>query len=433
MGTTEIVYLILSILFLFICAFFSAAEIGFIKLQKIRLRHLQEENAHGADRVARIMENPSRFLSTVLTGISFAETIVVSLGTIFIVSLLGEGREGLGTAIAIVVIALVLLVFAKVIPKTIAAQHPERIALPFSRPIELIARVISPLITVLGWVSDKFVHLAHSSTMQGTLLSREELSTVIDMGEEEGVVDETSAEMLRTVVDLAERQVREVMTPRTEAIWIEDGMKLSEFFKLYAESPAHRYPIYEDNYDSVKGMLSSRDVFIALAKGEINGKSVLTDMARPVYFVPGGKTIGQLFNEMRDAKYFMAVVVNEYGGTSGIVTLDQLVEYIVGEIGEELGVSPKNYEVVGVRSYKIQGSTRVEEVNEELRLGIPEGEYQTVGGYVLELFGRLPKEGEQIVADNLKLLVAEVKDNKITRIFVTKEKKLEAEDEASKE
>ena len=430
METTEIVYLILSILFLFICAFFSAAEIGFIKLQKIRLRHLQEENAHGADRVARLMENPSRFLSTVLTGVSFAETIVVSLGTMFIVALLGEG---MGTPIAIVVIALVLLVFAKVIPKTIAAQHPERIALPFSGPIEFISRVIGPLITVLGWISDKFAHLAHSSTMHGTLFSREELSTVIDMGEEEGVVDETSAEMLRTVVELAERQVKEVMTPRTEAIWVEDGMKLGDFFKLYAESPAHRYPIYEDSYDNVLGMLASRDVLTSLAKGEINSKGVVTDLSRPVYFVPASKTVGELFSEMRDERYFMAVVVNEYGGTSGIVTLDQLVEYIVGEISEELGVAQKSYEVVGLRSYEIQGNTRVEEVNEELRLGIPEGEYQTVGGYVLDLFGRLPKEGEQIVAGDLKVLVAEVKDNKINRVSITKEKRLELQSEGSNE
>lgn len=430
MGTDEIIYLVLSILFLFVCAFFSAAEIGFIKLQKIRLRHLQEEKARGADRVARIMENPSRFLSTVLTGISFAETIVVSLGTLFIVALLDEGW---GTPIAIVVIALVLLVFAKVIPKTIAAQHPERIALPFSRPIELISRIISPLITALGWISDKFARLAHSSTMQGTLFSREELSTVIDMGEEEGVVDEACAEMMRSVVVLAERQVKEVMTPRTEAIWIEDGMKLGDFLKLYAESPAHRYPVYADSYDNVKGMLSSRDVLIALAKKKINGKSTVTDMCRPVYFVPASKTIGQLFSEMKAEKYFMAVVVNEYGGTSGIVGLDQLVEYIVGEISEELGVSPRNYEVVGVRSYKIQGSTRIEEVNGELQLGIPEGDYQTVGGYALHLFGRLPKEGEQIVADNLKLLVAEVKENKIARVFITKEKRPEPEGEAPKE
>ena len=430
METTEIVYLILSILFLFICAFFSAAEIGFIKLQKIRLRHLQEENAHGADRVARLMENPSRFLSTVLTGVSFAETIVVSLGTMFIVALLGEG---MGTPIAIVVIALVLLVFAKVIPKTIAAQHPERIALPFSGPIEFISRVIGPLITVLGWISDKFAHLAHSSTMHGTLFSREELSTVIDMGEEEGVVDETSAEMLRTVVELAERQVKEVMTPRTEAIWVEDGMKLGDFFKLYAESPAQRYPIYEDSYDNVLGMLASRDVLTSLAKGEINSKGVVTDLSRPVYFVPASKTVGELFSEMRDERYFMAVVVNEYGGTSGIVTLDQLVEYIVGEISEELGVAQKSYEVVGLRSYEIQGNTRVEEVNEELRLGIPEGEYQTVGGYVLDLFGRLPKEGEQIVAGDLKVLVAEVKDNKINRVSITKEKRLELQSEGSNE
>jgi CBS domain containing-hemolysin-like protein len=209
-------------------------------------------------------------------------------------------------------------------------------------------------------------------------------------------------------------------------------MKLSDFFKLYAESPAHRYPIYEDSYDNVKGMLSSRDLLIALAKGEINSKSVVTDMSRPVYFVPGTKTIGELFGEMRDERHLMAVVVNEYGGTSGIVTLDQLVEYIVGEIGEDRGAVDKTYEVVGIRKYKIQGITRIEEVNEELRLGIPEGEYQTVGGYALHLFGRLPKEGEQVVADALTFTVDELKDNKIARLFVTREKKLELEGEASK-
>lgn len=428
MGTTETVYLILSILFLFICAFFSAAEIGFIKLQRTRLKHLQEEKAYGADRVARIMENPSRFLSTVLTGISFAETVVVSLGTIFIVELINN--DAIATPIAIVVIALVLLVFAKVIPKTVAAQHPERIALPVSGIIEFLQRILNPLINALSWISDKFMLIAHSSTMPGALFSREEMGAVISMGEEEGLVDESAAEMLRTVVELGERQVKEIMTPRTEAIWIENGATLADFLKLYADKPAHRYPIYDGSFDNVEGMLSARDVLIALAKGDINRRSVVTKLFRPVYFVPGSKTVGELFTEMRDEKIYLAVILNEYGGTSGIVTIDQLVEHIVGQVGEELVATKKSYEVVGARTYKIQGNAKIEDVNAELKLGIPLGDYQTIGGFALHLFGRLPKEGEQIVADELKVLVAEVKENKITRAFITKEKKPPIEEEA---
>jgi len=420
MGTLGIIYLLLALFFLLICAFFASAEIGFINLQRIRLKRLQEEGVHGAERVARIMERPERFLSTVLTGISFAETIVVALGTIFIVALLGEG---LGTPIAIVVIAIVLLIFAKVIPKTIAAQHPERIALLYSRPIELLSKLFYPLVIVLSWMAARITHMVHSSTMPGALISREEIGTVISMGEEEGVVDEASAQMLRKVVGLGERQVREVMTPRTEAIWLEQGVTLEDFLKIYAESPAQRYPIYEGSYDNVKGVVSIRDVLTALAQGSIDRGGVVTDLARPVYFVPESKTVGELFGEMRDDGYLMAVVLSEYGGTSGILTIDQLVEQIVGEVGEELIGAKKGFEVVGARTYKIRGTMRIEEVNEQLQLGIPEGDYQTIAGFALSLFGHLPKEGEQIVYGDLRLLIAEVKDNKIISIFITKEKR----------
>jgi CBS domain containing-hemolysin-like protein len=188
--------------------------------------------------------------------------------------------------------------------------------------------------------------------------------------------------------------------------------------------------VYEESYDNVEGTLSSRDMLIAIAKGEINQEDTINDFIRPVHFVPGSKTVGELFNDMRIEKYQMAVVLNEYGGTSGIVTIDQLVEHIVGEIGEELVAAKKGYEVVGASMYKIQGNTKIEDVNKELKLGIPEGDYQTVGGFALHLFGRLPKEGEKITAGELRLLIAEVKENKITRLFITKEKKLEPQGKA---
>jgi putative hemolysin len=350
----------------------------------------------------------------VLTGVSFAETVVVSLGTIFIVALLGEGR---GTPVAIVVIALVLLIFAKVIPKTVAAQHPERVALLYAGPIEIAARVLSPVVNALSWITATF---ARTSTIPRALISTEELSTVITLSQEEGLVDEHSARMMHSVVSLGQCQVREIMTPRKEAVWIDLGATLADFLKTYAQSPAQRYPVYEETYDNVKGMISAKDVLGALAQNTMTRKGPVASLARPVYFVPETKTVGELFMEMRDEGYFMAVVVDEYGGSSGIVSIEQLIEEIVGEVNEEIVGAKQQFKVVGDNSYKIRGSMRVDEANEQLDLGIPEGDYKTVGGFAFNLFGHLPKEGEQIDFEGLRLVVAQVKDNKIARLFVSK-------------
>ena len=428
MGTAEIVYLIISILFLLVCAFFSSAEIGFINLQRVRLKHLQEEEVRGADRVARIMKHPERFLSTVLTGISFAETIVVSLGTIFIVALLGEG---VGTPVAIVVIALLLLIFAKVIPKTIAAQHPERIALMYGGAIEFITKLMYPLVVALSWTAAKIARLTHSSTVPGSLLSLEEIRTIISMGEEEGVVDEHSARMLHSVVGLGDRQVKEIMTPRTEASWLEQDATVGDLFKTYTESPALRYPVYEETYDNVKGMLSVRDVLSSIAQGSMDRRARLAELIRPVYFVPERKTVGELFGEMRSEGYHMAVVVDEYGGSSGIVTIDQLIEEIVGEIEQEIVGAEKQFEVMRDGTYRILGSMRVDEANEKLQLGLPEGDYTTVGGFALNLFGHLPQKGERAVHDDLEFLASEVRDNKIVRLSVTRQVRPEAAESAA--
>jgi putative hemolysin len=420
MGTTEWVYLLLAAFFLVVCAFFSSAEIGFINLQRIRLKHLQDEGVHGADRVARIMRYPERFLSTVLTGISFAETIVVSLATIFIVALLGES---LGTPLAIVLIAIILLVFAKVIPKTVAAQHPERIALLYGPIIEILQKLMHPIIIALSWMIGKLNLLTHSKTVPGALISREEINTIISVGQEEGMVDEDAAQMLRKVFGLGDCQVKEIMTPRTEVKWLEDGATLGDFFAVYSENPTRRYPVYEGTQDNVRGILSIRDVLGALAEGSIRRNSRVTNLARQPYFVPGSKTVGELFSEMRSGGYMMAVVVDEYGGSLGTVSIDQVIEEIVGEVREGLVGAKKPFRVVGESTFRITGSMRVEEANEELDLDLPVGEYKTIGGFALHLFGHLPREGEQAFYEDLKFVATQVKDNKITRLLVTKEKR----------
>ncbi|MBL7119489.1 MAG: HlyC/CorC family transporter [Dehalococcoidia bacterium] len=414
----ESTYLVLLLISLVLSAFFSSSEIAYINLQRIRLKHLQDSGVPGASRVAKILESPERFLSVVLTSLSVTETVLVTCGSLLFVSLLGDAT---GTAVGIVVIAIVLLLFVKVVPKTIAAQHAESLALRYAPAIEVTSKVVSPVTTVLGWITARIPRPEGARTIFGALLSKEELHTAISMGEAGGAVDQSSAQMLKRVVKFGDRWVREVMIPRTEVVWVEQGATLADFQQVYSESPVLRYPIYEGNFDNVTGVLITRDVHVALAQGSIDQKSIITDFQRPVYFVPGTKLVGELFTEMRAKKFSMAVVVSEYGGTSGIVTIEELVEEIVGEVSEELVGADKGVEIISEHAIQIEANMRIDEANERLGLGLPEDEYETVGGFVLHMLGHLPEEGEHVTYGNVRLMVTEVKGLRIVRLMVTKE------------
>jgi putative hemolysin len=423
-SSLEIIYLALAFVFLLISAFFASAEIAFINLQKFRLKHLESTGAPGAKRVAKIMEHPERFLSTVLTGISFTETVVVFMGGVLFVTFLGDA---IGTPVGIVAIALVLLIFAKVVPKTFAASHPERLALVYSRPVDCISKMLFPLVTMLSWIATIFSRVTGSHPMPRALLSREELGTIIAMGEEEGVVAEEEATMLRKVIKFSERQVRAVMTPRSDVIFMEQEATLADFFAQYTQAPALRYPVYEGTFDNIVGLISLRDVVLAQAQGRLELNSTLGELYRPIYFVPSSKKVGELFAEMRDGGYLMAVVVDEYGGTAGIVSREQLVEEIVGEIGEELVEAEAEFEVVSEHAFQVDGSMRVDEANEQLGLEIPPGDYETVAGFALSLLGHLPEEGERVKHDDLHLVITEVRGSKILKLTIRREPRPEVE------
>ena len=326
----EVLYLVLSIVFVLASAFFASAEIAFISLQKVKLRYLEERSVHGTKRVARIVEHPDKFLSTVLTGISFTETVVVALGFMLIVSLIDN--EAIGTPISIVIMATILLLFVKVIPKTIAASNPERLALCYADSVATISKVLSPVVSGLSWVTDKFTRPIGGHTMPGTLLSGEEVHAAISMGEEAGTLDKVSADMLKKVLKIGDRQVREIMTPRAEAAWIEQGTKLADFPNIYAQRPHPRYPIYEDNLGNVKGILATRDVLLALAQGSVERESTVAKFIRPAHLALESKLVGELLAEMQDGKSETAILVNDYGEPSGIVTISQLAQEIIGEV-----------------------------------------------------------------------------------------------------
>ncbi|MDY6834351.1 MAG: hemolysin family protein [Chloroflexota bacterium] len=426
MSGVDTIYLIVGLLCILLSAFFASAEIAYINLERIRIKHLQESGRPGAERVASIMEHPEKFLSVVLTCISVTETIAVALGGFLFLSLLGEGL--LGTVVGIVVMAIILLLFVKVIPKTIAAQHPEEIALRYAPAIDITSKLVSPIVVILSKITGIIARPTGLHTIPGALLSKEELRTAISIGHDGGVFDETSAKMLNRMVKFGDLSVREVMTPRTDVIWVQEGATLEDFQRIYSGAPRYRYPIYEVDYDNVKGVLLSRDVHVALDKGEFQKDSIVTGLTRPVTFVPGTKPVGELFNEMRDRGVMTAVVLSEYGGTSGIVTIEQLIKEIVGEISEEVVGTPKEFEIIGEHTYQIEGCMRIDVANEELSLGIPEGnKYETIGGFIFHLLGHLPEVGEEVTYKNLKWMVTSVGGKRIERVIVTKIEELKEE------
>jgi putative hemolysin len=418
MSSIETLYLVFLLLCLLLSAFFSSSETAFVSLQKIRIEHLVNTKVRGAKRVANMMERPERFLSTILLGNNFVNTAAAALATFLAVSIWGEE----GIIIATAVVTIVLLIFCETTPKTIATQHAEKLSLALVGPIEAISWLLTPFVIALSWIASGFSKLFGGTPVPRSLATEEEIRTMISVGHKEGTVEEEEAEMLHKVFEFGNRPVSEVMVPRTEVVWIEKGTKLADFLNLYAQSPLSRFPVYEDNRDNVVGILSVKDIVMAQAKGTISDEGVIDDLIRPAYFAPETKRISELFAEMRDKNYRMTVVVDEFGGTAGIVSLSGLMEEIVGPVGDELAAIEKEYETINEYTFQIEGGMRLEEANEEMGLNLPTGDYETVAGFVLNLLGRIPKQGEQLRYKGLRIVITEMRGMKIEKIVVTKER-----------
>ena len=423
MGGQELAYLILIIVFIALTAFFCSSETAFLALQRVRLEHLVSTRVKGASLVAKMIEKPENILSIVLLGINICNTAAAALVTALAIDMWGEQ----GILIATAIITVVILIFAETTPKTYAAQHSEKITLLFVRPLEFVSWLFTPFVSALSWIAAGFARLVGGTPVYRTLASPEEIRTMISVGHKEGTVEEHEARLLHKVFEFGDRPVYEVMVPRPEVVAITQGSKLSDLLALYAEKPMSRFPVYKENMDNVVGVLSVKDVLMALAKGTASEESTIDDLVRPPYFAPESKHIDELFAEMRDENYRMAMVVDEYGGTAGIVTLTRLVEEIVGEVGDELAGVEKDYEKINEYTFQIDGSMRIDEVNEEMGLELPEGEdYETVAGFILSLLGHIPRRHEQLRYNGLKMVITEMKGLKIEKILLTKERQAAA-------
>ncbi len=381
--------------------FFSASETAFIALPRARLMHLVRSGRPGAERVSNIIQRPERFLATVLLGNNLVNTAAAALATVLALNLITN--KSLSVLAATGGVTAFLLLFGETLPKNVAWRRSERVALAVSRPIRLVELALSPLVTLLQLFTTMTNRLLGISSVTAQM-GEEEIRTMIAAGAQTGTVEAGEAALLEKVFRFGDRQMREIMTPRPEIVWAEQGDTLKEFLEVYSEHSHTRFPVYDGTIENVLGVLSVKDV---LANFEIHPESgsIVTDQLRPALFVPETKSVSETFAVMQKGGHSVVLTVDEFGGIAGLATLKQMMAVIVGQMGEE-GLAPEEaVTALGLDSFRMDAGLAISDINEELDLAIPEGDYQTLAGFILDRLGRIPEVGDVMEYGDLRFTI----------------------------
>lgn len=420
--TNVLLSIALVLLFILIGGLFAGAEMALVSLRDSQIEGMAKRSARGK-RVARLAANPNRFLAAVQIGVTLSGFMSAAFGE---ATLAGKLRpvlrdlgapEGLSHVFATVIITLIVayfsLVFGELVPKRIALQRAEGVALVIGRPLDRFATIARPAVWLLSRSTNLVVRLigADPGTAKETI-TQEELRGLVAAHDE--LTDDERA-LIDDVFAAGDRQVSEVMIPRTEVDFLDGSMTASRAARIVADSPHSRYPVVGENQDDVIGFVHVRDLLTA------KGRAVtVADLAREVEHLPGSKNVLAALSEMRRAGNHVAIVVDEYGGTDGLVTLEDLIEEVIGEIRDEYDVSgERRHRQLATGETEVDGLLNLDDFAEATSLQLPDGPYETVGGYVMSTLRRLPAIGDQVEHDGRNLIVAELDGRRIAKVRVT--------------
>ena len=391
MESADVGRLALLVVCLALSAFFSSSETAFIALPRARLLHLISIGRSNAKLVERLVHRPERLLATVLLSNNLVNTAAAALGTAIALNMIEN--ETLAVLVSTVAVTMCLLIFSETLPKTVAWNRSETLAFAYARPLTIVEFMLSPGVKILQIITNFFTKVL-GITNSNSEVSEGEIRSLIEAGAQTGAVERTEAELLDKVFRFGDQKVQEIMTPRTEIVWVEKGMTLQSFLSLYALHSHTRFPVYEGDIENVVGVLSNKDVLLALGSGEMKLQDSVTDLLRGAHFVPETKTVADTFSEMQSDGYGLVLTVDEFGGIAGLVTLKQMLEVIVGQVEEDGGEVEQEYTPVDENTYRLNAGMTILQANERLKLDLPEGDYQTVAGFILDQLGYIPEPGE---------------------------------------
>lgn len=422
--------LLLLLVLILLNAFFAAAEIAIISVRKSRLRGMLDEGVPEARLIQSLSANSSRLLATVQVGVTLAGFFAAATSALTLSAVVQGALEATGLwalaayarpiAVAVVtsILALVVLVFGELVPKTLALEHSEPVAKAVARPLAVIAILFDPIVSFLSKITDLIVRLLGGHRRNAMpFVTEDEIKTMVDAGEETGVLEESEKAMIYGVFDLAETLVREVMVPRVDMVMLEAQLSPQMAALRALQSGYSRMPVYQDSPDAIIGVLHVKDILQALMGKQ--APSGIGALARTPYFVPETKLVADLLREMQSMSIQMALVVDEYGGTAGLVTVEDLLEEIVGEIRDEHDREENPIERIDEQTIVFSGRVSLDEVNELLKIDLDGDDVDTIGGYVASRLEKAPARGDRIETANALMEVIAAAGRRAKRIKVT--------------
>ncbi|WP_305041614.1 HlyC/CorC family transporter [Geoalkalibacter sp.] len=399
---------VLGVLFV-LSAFFSGSETALMSLDKLRVKYLVKKKRKNAERLEELLDQPESLLGAILVGNNLVNIAASVFATGLFVSLYGERGE----LLTILVLTPLLLIFAEICPKTYSAKNPERVSFWVLRPILAVLWLLAPVIWVVTRISRLLTRLIQGEDKPGPILSEDEIRNIISVGEEAGVLPKENRHMLHGIFDLSAIRARDIMIPRTEVVAMEAGTPFDEALALARGAHHSRFPVYEGSLDQVIGIIHSKDILRYVGRPQ---DFRLRESCRPPYFVPESKRIGTLLQAFRRKRAHLAIVVDEYGGMEGIVTLEDIVEEIVGEIQDEYDAEEVEIRELGPRQYLVDGSVTLRILNRRFGLELAEEHANTLAGFLMHKMGVIPEQGAVCECDGLVFTVVRVVERRIEEI-----------------
>ena len=401
-----------------LAAFFAASETAIVFSNKAHIRELDNAGNARAAAVLTLLQERDRLHATLLLAENFFIVLSAVLCTVISVNLFS--RMSLVVAITALFMSVLVVFFAKLLPKGMVARNPDRFALIVAAPMQVVMRLLSPFSRLLSGTADLVAGPGPQGMSCTAVVTEEDIKAMINLGEERGSLKEEEKELLHKVFEFGDTLAAEAMRPRTEIVSVPSSVTLREVLVLVSEFGYSRYPVIEDTVDTVVGILYIKDILVAMASGDVKREDGIQRFVRPAYFIPENKRVSELLSEMQRNRFQIAIVIDEYGGTAGLVTLEDLIEEIVGSIHDELETEKKDVQIVDEKNFVVSGQAALDEVNELLDTNLQSTDFNTLGGFVFGLFGRMPKAGEQLKYRNLKLEVLELEGRKISKVKITK-------------
>lgn len=411
MDSSYTLQIIVLIFLLLLSAFFSASETALMSLSKIRIRHMVEDGVKGAKLIEKLTEDPNKLLGSILVGNNVVNIGASALATSVAVKAFGESGVGIATAI----MTILVLIFGEITPKSIAKQRSEGVSLKVSGIVNIIVKILRPFVAIFTFISSTVLKLFGGDLNKDQpFITQEELKTMVDVGEEEGVLEEEEKEMIFNVFEFGDIQVKDVMVQRVDIVALGLDSTYDDVIDIIKEEQFSRIPVYNESIDDIIGIMYVKDLILLNNKDNFK----VQDCIREAYYTFEFKKVTELFKEMKKSRNHMAVVLDEYGGTVGIVTIEDLLEEIVGEIEDEYDELEEEIEVVKEDEYIVDGRIRLDDLSDLIGVKMESEEFDSIGGFVIGQLGRIPEPKEEVSYENMRFVVEEIDKNRIKKVRI---------------